>query len=150
MTSLRRASTYLNSPFAVFPWAVIIRTLNSRGHFVLFFLNIKPGLHRPGILGATSQRLCLRCRAAKSPTTETYTRSLPQQTLYACCFVILHTLCSILALLRTAKHAPNTLYPFHKHTLFLVPSPTQSHWAFSLWITSQHFLSSDYRNKVTK
>lgn len=136
LTSLRQAPTYLSSPSAVFPWGLLIPTLNSLGHFVLFFLNTKPGVHRPGILGATSQRLCLRRRAARSPAAYALSGSLPQQTLEACCFVILHTLSSILALLRTAKHAPNMLYPFHKHVLHLVPFPTQSHWAFSSWITS--------------
>lgn len=108
-------------------------TLNSLGHFVLFLLNTKPGVHRPGILGATSQCLCLRRRAAMSPTAEPYalSGSLPQQTLYVCGFVILHSLSSILVPLRTVKHAPNTLYPFHKHALLLVPSVAQSHRASS-------------------
>lgn len=122
---LCRASTYLNSPFAVLPWGLLIPTLDSLGHFVLFFLNTKPGVHRPGIFGATSQRLCLHCNAARSPTVKAYTLggSLPQQTLHVHCFVI--TLSSILALLRTTKNAPNMLYPFHKDALLQVSSPTQ-------------------------
>lgn len=47
---------------------------------------MEPGVHRPGILGATSKRPCLRRRAAWSPAVEPYalSSSLPQQTLDVC------------------------------------------------------------------
>lgn len=121
---------------------LLIPMLNSLDHFVLFVLNTTPAVHRPGILGATSQHLCLRCRAARSPTAKAYalSGSLPIQTLHAHCFAI--TLSCILALLWTAKtctlicfiHFINMLSSQHRAT---EPSAPESlHSTFSPLITT--------------
>lgn len=48
--------------------------------------------------------------------------SPPRRALCTCCDVFFHTLFSILAPLREAKHAPDAQYLFYKHALLLVTS----------------------------
>lgn len=152
LTSLCRAGTYLNFPFAVFPWGLLIPTLNSHGHFILFSLNIKPGVHRTGILGATSKRLCLCHRAAWSPAVEPYalSSSLPWQTLYACCLLSYTiSLASLLCWEQQNMHLVHLIHFINMLSFWcLLQHRITEH--FSPWITSQQqFLSFNYHSKVS-
>ncbi|KAK2842556.1 hypothetical protein Q5P01_012756 [Channa striata] len=118
-------------------------TFSSLGHLVLFLLPTKPGVHRPGILGAASRR----CKESNSRALRPRRFTASTNTLNVL-FCYFHSLSGIIAPLRTAKHAPNMLYPFHKHALLLEHrateplAPASLHSTFSLLITAAQLTQS--------
>lgn len=141
LTSLCRASTNLNTTFAGFPWGLPIPTLNF-GLCVLFSLNTEPGVHRPGIWGAMSQRLRLLpgLQGARQPSHAlSVVHCLNKHFKRAVFCYLTHSP----SLLYWEQHNTHLIHFIHFINMLSSWSLTQTHWACSPWITSQHFLSSD-------